>query len=115
MPATRHFRAVSLCVVVRGIRRQGEGVPGLERAYQARSYLLVEYLNTDQRLDGLRDDPQFAALRQRTGLQGATVSCPGIFTAASMAVPGCMLCPLVAARIPLALNGFDDVVNSLAP
>jgi hypothetical protein len=45
-----------------------EAFESLSRAYDARSYLLVEYLNTDSRLDNLHDDPRFSALRNRVGL-----------------------------------------------
>ncbi|MFI4969784.1 MAG: choice-of-anchor Q domain-containing protein [Lysobacterales bacterium] len=39
-----------------------------ERAFVDRSYVLVEYLNTDERLESLRPDPRFVDLRRRTGL-----------------------------------------------
>jgi hypothetical protein len=40
----------------------------LNRAYDERSELLVQYLTTDSRLDHLHSDPRFADLRRRTGL-----------------------------------------------
>jgi hypothetical protein len=40
----------------------------LERAYQARSYLLAIYLNTDARLSVLQSDPRYEDLRRRMKL-----------------------------------------------
>jgi hypothetical protein len=40
----------------------------LERAYEARSYLLAVYLNTDARLKSLFSDPRYDNLRRRMKL-----------------------------------------------
>jgi len=40
----------------------------LERAYEARSYLLAVYLNTDARLKSLYSDPRYDNLRRRMKL-----------------------------------------------
>jgi hypothetical protein len=37
-------------------------------AFDERSYLLAEYLNTYERLEKLHADPRFDDLRKRTGL-----------------------------------------------
>jgi hypothetical protein len=55
-------------VIYAGLGEKDEAFTWLNRAYDDRSYTLVEYLTTDARLDSLRSDSRFDELRRRIGL-----------------------------------------------
>lgn len=58
----------NVAVIYAGLGEKDQAFTWLNRAYNDRSYILVEYLTTDARLDSLRSDPRFDELRRRTGL-----------------------------------------------
>jgi hypothetical protein len=58
----------NVAVIYAGLGEKDEAFTWLNRAYDDRSYTLVEYLTTDARLDSLRSDPRFDELRRRIGL-----------------------------------------------
>ena len=58
----------NVAVIHVGLGNKDEAFAALERAFAERSYLLVEYFNTDERLESLKSDPRFAELRHRIGL-----------------------------------------------
>jgi serine/threonine-protein kinase len=58
----------NVAVIYAGLEDRDAAFDWLNRAYDARSYLLPVYLNTDARLDNLRSDPRFSELRRRVGL-----------------------------------------------
>jgi len=68
MSANRYIAPYNVALIYAGLADRDKAFEWLDRAYDARSYLLVEYLNTDSRLDDLRADPRFSALRYRVGL-----------------------------------------------
>jgi tetratricopeptide (TPR) repeat protein len=68
LSAQRYIGSYNFAVIYAGLGEKDEAFEWLSRAYDARSYLLVEYLNTDSRLDNLHDDSRFTALRNRVGL-----------------------------------------------
>ena len=58
----------NVAVIHVGLGNKDEAFAALERAFAERSYLLVEYFNTDERLESLKSDPRLAELRRRIGL-----------------------------------------------
>jgi TolB-like protein/Flp pilus assembly protein TadD len=64
----RYVAPYNVAVIYAGLGDKDEAFRWLDRAYDARSYILAVYLNTDSRLDNLRADPRFSALRARVGL-----------------------------------------------
>jgi len=54
-----------------GLGDRDKAFEWLNHAYDARSYLMTIYLNTDARLDTLRADPRLEDLRRRIGLPGS--------------------------------------------
>jgi hypothetical protein len=56
----RYIGFYIFAVIYAGLWDKNEAFEWLNRAYDARSYLLVEYLNTDSRLDSLQDDPRLS-------------------------------------------------------
>jgi len=61
-------RPYNVAVIHVRFGNKDEAFAGLERAFAERSYLLVEYFNTDERLESLKSDRRFAELRRRIGL-----------------------------------------------
>ena len=72
----RYIAPYNFAVVYAGLGDKNEAFEWLNRAYDARSYLLVEYLNTDSRLDSLHDGPRFSTLRSRAGLPAPQTNKP---------------------------------------
>jgi eukaryotic-like serine/threonine-protein kinase len=64
----RYIGPYNSAIIYASLGEKDKAFELLNGAYDARSYLLVEYLNTDQRLDSLKDDPRFSTLRTRVGL-----------------------------------------------
>ncbi|MBA3914752.1 MAG: hypothetical protein H0X25_13090 [Acidobacteriales bacterium] len=58
----------NVAVIYVGLGEKEEAFAWLNRAYEERSYTLVEYLTTDARLEPLHSDPRFAELVRRIGL-----------------------------------------------
>lgn len=58
-------RAYNFAVIYAGVGNKDKAFEVLNRAYDARSYLLAKYLNKNPHLDSLHDDPPFSALRIR--------------------------------------------------
>jgi tetratricopeptide (TPR) repeat protein len=58
----------NVAVIYAGLGEKDQAFTWLERAYKEHSYYLTEYFPTDARLDNLRADPRFVALRKRVGL-----------------------------------------------
>jgi hypothetical protein len=58
----------NIALVHAGLGERDLAFEGLNRAYEAHSYLLAIYLNTDVRLDDLRSDARFVDLVHRVGL-----------------------------------------------
>jgi serine/threonine protein kinase/Tfp pilus assembly protein PilF len=68
LSAHRYIAPYNVAVIYAGLGEKDEAFAWLNRAYDARSYLLAVYLNTDSRLDNLRSDARFTDLRRRIGL-----------------------------------------------
>ena len=68
LSAHRYIARYNVAVIYAGLGEKDEAFAWLNRAYDARSYLLAVYLNTDSRLDNLRSDARFTDLRRRIGL-----------------------------------------------
>ena len=68
MSAQRYIAPYDVAVIYAGLGERDEAFAWLNRAYDARSYTLAVYLNTDSRLDNLRSDARFTDLRRRIGL-----------------------------------------------
>jgi hypothetical protein len=68
VPYIDNYRPLNLAMIYAGLGKKGEAFDWLNYAYNARSYLLAVYLNTDARLDNLHADPRFSELRSRVGL-----------------------------------------------
>ena len=68
LSAHSYVAPYNVAVIYAGLGEKDEAFTWLNRAYDDRSYTLVEYLTTDARLDSLRSDPRFDELRRRTGL-----------------------------------------------
>ena len=68
MSAHRYIAPYNFAVIYAGLGKKDEAFAWLNRAYEAHSYFLVVYLNTDPRLDILRSDALFSDLRRRIGL-----------------------------------------------
>ena len=68
MSEHRYIAPYNVAVIYAGLGEKDEAFTWLNRAYDDRSYTLVEYLTTDARLDSLRSDPRFDELRRRIGL-----------------------------------------------
>ena len=68
MSEHRYIAPYNVAVIYAGLGEEDEAFTWLNRAYEERSYILVEYLTTDARLDSLRSDPRFDELRRRIGL-----------------------------------------------
>ena len=68
MSTHRYIAPYNVAVIYAGLGKKDEAFAWLNRAYDARSYLLAVYLNTDPRLDALRSDARFTDLRRRIGL-----------------------------------------------
>ncbi len=68
MPVLSYIAPYNVAVIYAGLGEKDQAFTWLNRAYDDRSYTLVEYLTTDARLDSLRSDPRFDELRRRTGL-----------------------------------------------
>jgi TolB-like protein/Tfp pilus assembly protein PilF len=64
----RYVAPYDFALVYLGLGEIDAAFTWLERAYQARSYLLAVYLNTDSRLKSLYGDPRYASLRRRMKL-----------------------------------------------
>jgi tetratricopeptide (TPR) repeat protein len=64
----RYVAPYNFALIYAGLEQKDEAFNWLNRAYDARSYMLVVYLNTDTRLDILRSDPRFDELRRRIAL-----------------------------------------------
>lgn len=64
----RYIGPYNSAIIYASLGEKDKAFKLLSDAYDARSYLLVEYLNTDPRLDSLQDDPRFSTLRNRVGL-----------------------------------------------
>ena len=64
----RYIGPYNLAVIYAGLGERDEAFEWLRRAYDARPYFLVEYLNTSSGVNTLHDDPRFSALRNRVGL-----------------------------------------------
>lgn len=68
MSADTYIAPYNVAVIYAGLDEKDEAFDWLNRAYDARSYLLAEYLITDARLDSLHEDSRFSKLRSRVGL-----------------------------------------------
>jgi hypothetical protein len=68
MSANTYIAPYNVAVIYAGLGDKDKAFEWLNRAYDARSYLLAVYLNTDARLDNLHEDPRFGVLRSRIGL-----------------------------------------------
>jgi serine/threonine-protein kinase len=68
MSANTYIAPYNVALIYAGLGEKGQAFDWLNRAYDARSYLLAVYLNTDARLDNLNTDPRFSELRSRIGL-----------------------------------------------
>lgn len=68
MSAQRYIAPYDVAVIYAGLGERDEAFAWLNHAYDARSYTLAVYLNTDSRLDNLRSDARFTDLRRRIGL-----------------------------------------------
>jgi eukaryotic-like serine/threonine-protein kinase len=68
LSAKRYVAPYNVAVIYAGLGENDEAFRWLQRAYDERSYVLAEYLNTDSRLDDLRSDPRFGELRRAIGL-----------------------------------------------
>jgi serine/threonine-protein kinase len=68
MSANTYIAPYNVAVIYAGLGDRDKAFEWLNRAYDARSYLLAVYLNTDARLDNLHEDPRFGVLRSRIGL-----------------------------------------------
>jgi tetratricopeptide (TPR) repeat protein len=64
----RYVAPYNVAVVYSGLGNKDAAFAWLDRAYADRSYLLAEYVNTDERLDPLRSDNRFQELRRRMKL-----------------------------------------------
>jgi serine/threonine protein kinase/Flp pilus assembly protein TadD len=58
----------SFAVIYAGLGEKDQAFAWLETAFNERSYFMAVYLPTDARLDSLRADPRFAALKRRVGI-----------------------------------------------
>ena len=58
----------NFAVIYAGLGEKDVAFAWLNRAYEDRSYMLVEYLTADASLDSLHSDPRFDELRRRIGL-----------------------------------------------
>ena len=68
LSAHSYVAPYNVAVIYAGLGEKDEAFDWLNRAYEDRSYTLVEYLTTDARLDSLHSDPRFDELRRRIGL-----------------------------------------------
>ena len=68
MSAHSYIAPYNVGLIYAGLGEKEVAFDWLNRAYNARSYLLAEYLNTDPHLDGLRSDSRFSDLHRRVGL-----------------------------------------------
>jgi serine/threonine protein kinase/tetratricopeptide (TPR) repeat protein len=68
LSAHSYVAPYNVVVIYAGLGEKDEAFDWLNRAYDDRSYTLVEYLTTDARLDSLHSDPRFDELRRRIGL-----------------------------------------------
>jgi tetratricopeptide (TPR) repeat protein len=68
MSANTYIAPYNVALIYAGLGEKDQAFDWLNRAYDARSYLLAVYLNTDARLDNLNTDPRFSELRSRIGL-----------------------------------------------
>jgi tetratricopeptide (TPR) repeat protein len=68
LSAKRYVAPYNVAVIYAGLGENDEAFRWLQGAYDERSYILAEYLNTDSRLDNLRVDPRFGELRRAIGL-----------------------------------------------
>jgi tetratricopeptide (TPR) repeat protein len=68
LSAERYVAPYNVAVIYAGLGENDEAFRWLQRAYDERSYILAEYLNTDSRLDNLRVDQRFGELRRAIGL-----------------------------------------------
>jgi tetratricopeptide (TPR) repeat protein len=73
MSKLRYVPAYDIAVVYVGLGDRSRAFEWLAKAYEERSGFLV-YIKCDRRFDGLRSEPQYAALLQRIGLPAETVS-----------------------------------------
>ncbi len=64
----RYVAPYNIGVIYAGLGDKDEAFRWFNHAYDARSYLLPVYLNTDNRLDSVRSDPRFHELRRRIGM-----------------------------------------------
>jgi Tfp pilus assembly protein PilF len=64
----RYVAPYNFALVYLGLGDIDAAFASLERAYEARSYLLAVYLNTDDRLKSLYSDPRYDNLRRRMKL-----------------------------------------------
>jgi tetratricopeptide (TPR) repeat protein len=68
LSGTSYVAPYNIAVIYAGLGDRENAFKWLMRAYDARSYILAVYLNTDSRLDSLRSDPRFNELVHRVGL-----------------------------------------------
>jgi serine/threonine protein kinase/Flp pilus assembly protein TadD len=68
LSAHSYVAPYNVAVIYAGLGEKDQVFAWLDRAYQARSYYMAQYLTTDARLDGLHADPRFIELRRRVGL-----------------------------------------------
>jgi len=68
LSAHSYVAPYNVAIIYAGLGENDEAFAWLNRAYEDRSYTLVEYLTTDARLDSLHSDPRFDELRRRIGL-----------------------------------------------
>jgi hypothetical protein len=65
---TSYVAPYNVALIYAGLNNRESAFEWLNRAYEARSYILAVYLSTDARLDNLRSDARFDELIQRVGL-----------------------------------------------
>lgn len=68
MSKVRYVAPYNVALIHVGLGNKDAAFAWLERAYEARSYLLAVYLNTDARLSSLHGDPRYEDLRRRMKL-----------------------------------------------
>jgi|HubBroStandDraft_6_1064221.scaffolds.fasta_scaffold33804_2 serine/threonine protein kinase/Flp pilus assembly protein TadD len=66
--ATNYVSPYAIAVIYAGLGDKDKAFAYLDTAYTDRSYFVANYLTTDARLDVLRVDPRFDALRRKVGL-----------------------------------------------
>ena len=67
MSSRRSVSPFSTAMIYVGLGDKGRALDGLEKAYEARSWLLL-WLKMDRIFDPLRSEPRFIALLKKVGL-----------------------------------------------